>query len=489
MTNAYRWSQTPEVYEVPATPEDLEVDELSAFYAGRDEEEELYRSAMEAHEITVHSEASSAVTMEVAQQRAQDRAKKLQELKLKLKKEAAEKRAEEERLAREGEERRVAAEKKAVEKKRKEEAAAVEAKKKRLAAEQTKGDDEEAAETADNEKEKACEELRRRRKEKGKAKATGATGPLNKRKLLTRSAVEESEDERTMGPSEERPAKKMKGKALEWEEFHSSDKCGRCRADGAHCIMSATMRSCERCRIRKAKCLWTEETEPTAMEEVVALLHSLHARFDDVEERLEKVEKELASVGGRVDDLVDDFEEGDAIEYPQDFVPSASKEEWKVLREELGKLKGANSEALRRAMHLRLDQDVAQLWYAHMTSMEFNGKDPFELANMELWHGNCGNGDLDRAIVASMRFRDTRAKFYRIGGHRRERLLWKEYLRDTEEFLVEDSEGELEEEEVRAEMLPGPGANRVPGIADLLRMIKGKEREVEGGEAGGSADA
>ncbi|KAK0463431.1 hypothetical protein IW261DRAFT_1575626 [Armillaria novae-zelandiae] len=301
-----------------------------------------------------------------------------------------------------------------------------------------------------------------------------------------KSCLKESEDERTMGPSEERPAKKMKGTTVEREEFHGSDKCGQCQANGARCFMSAMMRSCERCRIRKAKCLWTEEMEPTAMEEVVALLHSLHARFDDMEEQLEKVEKELVSVGGCVDDLVDDFEEGDAIEYPRDFVPSASEEEWKVSREELGKLEGANSEALQWAMCLRLDQDVAQVWYAHMMSVEFNGKDPFELANIELWRGN---SNLDRAIASSKRFRDARENFYQVGGHWREWVLWKEYLRGSEEFLVEDSKGELEEEEVRAEMLPEAGANGAPGIVELLRMIKGKGREVEGGEASGSPDA
>ncbi|KAK0477657.1 hypothetical protein IW261DRAFT_1633325 [Armillaria novae-zelandiae] len=408
---------------------------------------------MEAHELWLAEKLKvdkAAAAVEATQKKAHERAKKLQELKLKKEKEATEKQAEEERLAREAEERRVAAEKRAAEKKRKEEAA-MEAKKKRLAAEQTQlakkateataaaaqaaeGDDEEAAETADNEKEKAHEELRRRRKEKGKARATGTVGPSNKRKRLTRSVVEESEDERTVGLSEERPAKKMKGTAVEREEFHGSDKCGWCRADGTRCFMSATMRSCERCRICKAKCLWTEETELTAMEEVVALLHSLHARFDDMDEQLEKVEQELVSIGGRVDDLVDNFEEGDAIEYPWDFVPLASEEEWKVSREELGELEGANSEALRWAMCLCLNQDVAQVWYAHMTSMEFNGKDPFELANIELWHGNHGNGNLDWAIASSKRFRDARAKFYQVGGHRREWVLWKEYLRGSEEF-------------------------------------------------------
>ncbi|KAK0480239.1 hypothetical protein IW261DRAFT_1563934 [Armillaria novae-zelandiae] len=93
-----------------------------------------------------------------------------------------------------------------------------------------------------------------------------------------------------------------------------------------------------------------EEAEPSALEKVVDLLQNLHAWFDEMEDRMVRIERELEAVGGHVDDLVDDFEEGDALEYLRDFIPVVSMEEWKVSREELGELKGANPKALRQAM-------------------------------------------------------------------------------------------------------------------------------------------
>ncbi|KAK0487149.1 hypothetical protein IW261DRAFT_1558074 [Armillaria novae-zelandiae] len=59
-----------EAYVVPATPEEMDVDELSVFYASRDEEEETYWDAMEAHELWVTEKLKAEKTM---QKRAQDR--------------------------------------------------------------------------------------------------------------------------------------------------------------------------------------------------------------------------------------------------------------------------------------------------------------------------------------------------------------------------------------------------------------------------------
>ncbi|KAK0472745.1 hypothetical protein IW261DRAFT_1570587 [Armillaria novae-zelandiae] len=328
-----------------------------------------------------------------------------------------------------------------------------------------------------------------------------------KRKRLTRSVVD-SEDEHTMGPSEEQPAKKVKGKVVGHEEFHGSEKCGRCQANGS---------------ARQSVC-----GPPSALEGVVDLLQRLHARFDNMEERMEKLEKELASIGGWVDDLVDDFKEGDTLEYPQDFVSVASAdeppgstftsqytpasrgidwsarrcpehththiafiagsfaryryslslvlplpwkfrlitvEEWEALLEELHDLKGATLEALYRAMRLRLDQDVAQVFHAHLASAEFNRQDPFELANIDYWHESRGEGMLERLVAASKRFRETCAEFYCLGGLQIKWALWKEYLKGGEAFLVEDSKGELDEREVvRLEMVPESVAEGVPGM-------------------------
>lgn len=202
--------------------------------------------------------------------------------------------------------------------------------------------------------------------------------------------------------------------------------------------------------------------------------------MDAVEQRLARVEEKLEAVGGRVDDLVDDFHPGDAIEYPQDYVAEGSAEEWALSIEELVDLEGANPEALRQAMRLRLDQDVTQVWYSHIGSAEFNGRDPFELANMGMWTWGRGREALERAIAASKKFRESRASFYEVGGRRSEWALWKSFLKGSEEYLVEDSEGEFEEEEVRAEMKPGTGTVGVPELDDL---------DYDEGEAPDSADA
>ncbi|KAK0464800.1 hypothetical protein IW261DRAFT_1575166 [Armillaria novae-zelandiae] len=445
MANASRWSQTLEPYEAHTTPDDLDVDELPAFYAGRDAREEAHWSAVEAHELWLSEKlkAKKAAVMnlnfhgngksklkEALRKRSLEREKKLQELKLKKEVEAAERWAEEARVAREAEEQKIAAEKKAAEK-RKAEAAAMEAKRKRLAAmeseatrmrrllrEQTELAKKAAAAAAQAAK-GDDEGAKRKEKGKGKASLAGAMGPSNKWKRLMRSVVEDSED-----ASEERLAKKSKGKAVERGEFHRADKCGWCWADGAHCIMSSTMWSCEQCRIRKAKCLWMEEAELSALEEVLDLLHGLHARFDDMEEQMEKMELELESIGGHVDDLVHNFKEGSAGEYPRDFIPAASVDEWEALLEEL------------------------------------------------------------------KRFCETRTEFYCLGGLQIEWVLWKEYLKGGEDFLVEDSEGELDESEVaRPEMLPESVAEGVPGMAEWMKKLKGKGKEVDSGEASGSADA
>ncbi|KAK0472190.1 hypothetical protein IW261DRAFT_1424582 [Armillaria novae-zelandiae] len=135
--------------------------------------------------------------------------------------------------------------------------------------------------------------------------------PSKKRKQLTRSVLDDSEEEQTAGPSEERPMKKAKGKSAACGELHGS-------VSGQQSPM---------CRIQKVKCLCTEE--------VMDLLQSLYARFDKTEEQIEWMERELGAIGGQVKDLVNDFKEGDALKYPQDCIPAASVEEWEASLEEL----------------------------------------------------------------------------------------------------------------------------------------------------------
>ncbi|KAK0495270.1 hypothetical protein EDD18DRAFT_1354512 [Armillaria luteobubalina] len=171
--------------------------------------------------------------------------------------------------------------------------------------------------------------------------------------------------------------------------------------------------------------------DPAVMEEVLDLLHSLHARMDALENKLEVF-------GGQVGDLLDDYHPMVDVEYPTNFIPKASEEEWALSLHELHDLEGANPEALQQAMAMQLDKDITQVWHLHVANPDtLDGTDPFELANIELW----------------------------VLGGKGEVLL--------KEYLVEDSDGEFKKELVRAEMVPGAGTARVPE----LDMIKRKDED------------
>ncbi|KAK0197787.1 hypothetical protein F5146DRAFT_1130674 [Armillaria mellea] len=357
MSAMYCQSATPELYIVPPTLNDIEVNELSVFYADRDVEEELYWAAMETHNVWKVAKLKAEKAMEAAEaakKKAEDRAKKLALLKAeKERKEAEAKRLDDERKTKEAKE-------------EKERQRLRELEMKKPTASEAMGD--EGDEGIDREEEDVKAEVRKdllekRRKVKGKGKVVSAVMGT-KRKLKLKVYVPVSEEEESAGPSE-RPVKRV-------------------RADPS------------------------------------------------------------PSKGG-----IEYQGKGDVIEYPDDFIPSVSSDEWVTSSAELRDLQGTNPEALHRAMTLRLDQDVAQVWHARVTSAEsFNGCDPFELANMELWHGSCGQEALAAAIAASQKFQKA----------------CKEFLKGSEEFIVEDSDGEMEPEEVREEMKPGSGS---VGIADL----------------------
>ncbi|KAK0218944.1 hypothetical protein IW262DRAFT_1462537 [Armillaria fumosa] len=81
-----------------------------------------------------------------------------------------------------------------------------------------------------------------------------------------------------------------------------------------------------------------------------------------------------------------------------------------------------------------------------------------------------------------------RMEFYHLRGRHTEWGLWKKFLKGAEEYLVEDSDGELDEEEIRESMLPGSGS---VGIVELDAMTLEEEGHLDGEveEVGKSADA
>ncbi|KAK0434987.1 uncharacterized protein EV420DRAFT_1653606 [Desarmillaria tabescens] len=465
-TIEYHVSVTPEPYEPAPTPEDIWPEDLEAFYDEQDAVEKAREDAAEAHEAwkaqKQKEEKRRALELEwrekkLGQERkvAEAKARKERE-----EREAAEKKRQEEAEA------KARAEAAAAEQQRLEEEARAKAlveASKATEVEKEKEDGNEGSKVGsrsdgDDEREKdpkgkALKKLVKQRKDrKGKGKATDseAADVLRKRKIKS-SAVVVSGEEEVVGPSG-RPLKKLKTEPemqADDEEYKGNERCGRCKTDNIRCFICRG-HTCERCKLKKNKCVFPqgESLGSAGSSEVIDLLQKLCDKMDDFQEGLERVEGKVDFLGSRVNDLVDDFHEGDAPEWPSDFVEEEFREEWAASKVELGNLKNVNSEALQIAMRMRLDKDVAQLWNAHVTGTEtLDAADPFEVTNMQVWYGCLGKDGLRLAIKRRDHFLDTRDQFYALGGHRIEWALWKRYLEDADKFLVEDSEGELDPEE------------------------------------------
>ncbi|KAK0434412.1 uncharacterized protein EV420DRAFT_1596941, partial [Desarmillaria tabescens] len=374
-TVEYRTSVTPEPYEPAPTPEDIRPEDLEAFYDERDAAEKAREDAAEAHEAwkvqKQKEEKRRALELErrekkLAQERkvAEAKARKERE-----EREAAEKKRQEEAEAkakaeaaaveqqRLEEEARALEERRAAEKKKLEGEAkakalveaskAVEAEKEREKVDGNEGSKVGSGSDGDDEREKdpkgkALKKLvkqRRDRKGKGKATDSEAVDVSRKRKIKS-SAVVVSGEEEVMGPSG-RPLKKLKTKPemqVDDEEYKGNERCGCCKAD-MKCFIRRRC-TCERCKLKKSKCVFSqgEGLGSVGSDEVVYLLQQLCDKMDNFQEGLERVE-------GKVD-----FHEGDAPEWPSDFVEEEFREEWAASKVELGNLKNVNSEALWIAM-------------------------------------------------------------------------------------------------------------------------------------------
>lgn len=207
MSDAYRLSKTPELYDVPPTPEDIDVDELSAFYDKKEKDEVEYRVAVEAHEAWKARKLKAEKDAEAAEEKKRKldaRQKKLAELKA-----AKELAQEKERLRLlELEKERKAAEmakaKQLAEEKEKEEEL------QRLAevAKQKPRTPEPADDDDDDDEEGR---VLKRQKLKGKQKAVPASTGPSKRKVKSKGYVVDSGEEESAGPSEdEAPRKRSK---------------------------------------------------------------------------------------------------------------------------------------------------------------------------------------------------------------------------------------------------------------------------------------
>ncbi|KAK0464753.1 uncharacterized protein EV420DRAFT_1476145 [Desarmillaria tabescens] len=355
-TIEYCASVTPEPYEPAPTPKGIWPEDLEAFYDEQDVAEKAREDAVEAHEAwkAQKQKEEKRWALELEQRgklwrpkqgrRGRSRRpmeKKWQEeTEAKAKAEAAT--MEQQRLE---EEARALEERKAAEKKKLE----GEAKAKALV---------EARKAMEAEKEKE----KRLRTFRGSCK-------------IKSSAVVVSGEEEVMGPSG-RPLKKLKTEPemqVDDEEYKGNEHCGRCKADDVKCFIRCR-RTCEQSRVKGQ--------DPLGSYEVVYLLQQLCDKMDNFQEGLERVEGKVDFLGSWVDNLVDDFHEGDTLEWPSGFVDEEFREEWAVSKAELGNLKN--------------------MWNAHMMGTKsLNTVDPFKVTNMQVWYGCLGKDGLQLAIKQS----------------------------------------------------------------------------------------
>ncbi|SJL12780.1 uncharacterized protein ARMOST_16211 [Armillaria ostoyae] len=442
-------------------PEGLTLEQYKVFTEERAAAEEKYEEAVGAHDEWKAAKAKEAWLEKLkADKEVQvEKLKKLQELEEERK--VVEKKEQEKQavLLKEKQEAKDKQKKLDELKKAKEEKEAKKAEKATKAAESGKGKDaaaaaellrEERGTDADTEgeqseasKAKALQKLREKRdgKRKATAPAVSTMEKNKKRKWATKStSIVESKAEEVPGPSK-RVKTEVSGPVEGEEELKGNN--------SAHCFVcpvsekSNRGRTCSRCKAKKAACSFNKGTLSAlavGSEEVVELLQKLAHTVETLSNKVDILTGQVVSLGGHVDNLVDDFRL-EAIDSPEELI--SNMEEWQVLCTELKDLGSVNSEALRRVMAWRLDEDMAQLRAKGLVEPEkMNTGDPYEVANREFWYGLGGPEKMVEMKLKRDLFQATRNEFYKLEGCRSEWQFWKDYLQkhNCNDFLVEDSD-------------------------------------------------
>ncbi|PBK75366.1 hypothetical protein ARMSODRAFT_1012815 [Armillaria solidipes] len=172
------------------------------------------------------------------------------------------------------------------------------------------------------------------------------------------------------------------------------------------------------------------------------LLQKLAHTVETLSNKVDVLIGQVISLGGRVDNLVDDFQ-SEEIDSPEELI--SNMEEWQVLCMELKDLGSVNSETLWRVMGWWLDEDMAQLRVKGLAEPEkMNADDPYEVANRKFWYSLGGPDKMAEMKLKRDLFQATRNKFYKLEGCRSEWQFWKAYLwkHNCDDFLVEDSDPE-----------------------------------------------
>ncbi len=172
---------------------------------------------------------------------------------------------------------------------------------------------------------------------------------------------------------------------LTWRYFVT--RCGKCRADKANCFICGGIRTCQWCRVKKARCSFNKGSDdggPTESTTVVELLQ-------DISSRLARLEDKVEHVAGHVEDLMDDYHPDHDVKYPDDLPSKSMMAKFEASRLELRKTGDIYSEVLHQMATQRLDRDMAVIKVKGLQSlaedMPLGMDDPYEILNRSFWVG------------------------------------------------------------------------------------------------------
>ncbi|KAK0430790.1 hypothetical protein EV421DRAFT_1743708 [Armillaria borealis] len=303
-------------------------------------------------------------------------------------------------------------------------------------------------------------ELRRRRKiVEGKKKA-GAVG-TRKCKFQSASMVESGEEgNASVGPSVPKHLKTEPEPMAQDKVFTGSGHCGKCCTNKAVCFIRGGVRTCQWCRIKKARCTFNKGGEDSGAAESTSVLEILQ----DISARLVHLENKVEAIVDWVEDLVNDYNVNNEVKYPEDFIPKSIKAEFEVSRMELRKTGDIYLRVIVQTQdsstvpYVNKDRDMALIkaegLQALSLEMPLGVEDPYKILNKSFWIGTVGTAGLHKKMLAHNKFLWARQDFYNVHGRRVEWQLWKRLLKDQEGYR---------------DMVPG--AESI-GILELDVMIK-----------------
>ncbi len=118
--------------------------------------------------------------------------------------------------------------------------------------------------------------------------------------------------------------------------------CGKCWADKATCFIHGSLRTCQRCHIKKARCSFNKGSNNGGSADSTSVMELLQ----DISSRLAHLEDKVEHVAGQVEDLMDNYHPDYDVKYPDNLPSKSMMAEFEALRMELRKTGNIYSEVL-----------------------------------------------------------------------------------------------------------------------------------------------